>query len=263
MGKNQLVSRARLRVASWDRLDHPRWVTALLGRDFAALPNNNLGKPTPGFLAVNVALDLLEGISIVWLYAAIRPLYRPGAKTAVIAAFAWWFIVSFGDVTWCSFGFFPPNTVIPLMIGTLPALIVSTLAGCQVLQGINSCAVRFSFSRNLGKSEKVRPRAGSLWVYSIARITLQPSCITAWQRRQVYSQSLGLLLRFDILHTCFVKKQMIRFTLPCASTRIRTIAPRFGGGACLSALSRARCRCVSTLHERPVFGGCRVCHRTR
>lgn len=79
----------------------------------------------------NVVLDMLEGISIVWLYAAIRPLYRPGAKTAVIAAFAWWFIVSLGDATWCSFGFFPPSTVIPLMIGTLPALIVATLAGAK------------------------------------------------------------------------------------------------------------------------------------
>jgi hypothetical protein len=47
-------------------------VTSLLGRDFAALPNNHLGAPTPDFLVVNVVLDLLEGISILWLYAAIR-----------------------------------------------------------------------------------------------------------------------------------------------------------------------------------------------
>lgn len=88
-------------------------VTALLGRDFAALPNNHLGKPTPGFIILNAVLDLLEGISILWLYAAIRPRYGAGAKTAVIAAFAWWFIVTLGDATWCSFGFFPPSTVIP------------------------------------------------------------------------------------------------------------------------------------------------------
>ena len=106
-------------------------VTALLGRQFAALPNNRLGAPTSGFVLFNIVLDLLEGISILWLYAAIRPLYRPSAKTAVIAASAWWFIVSLGDATWCSFGFFPPSTVIPLMIGTLPALIVATLAGAK------------------------------------------------------------------------------------------------------------------------------------
>ena len=104
-------------------------VTALLGRNFAALPNNRLAAPTPGFVLLNVVLDLLEGISMLWLYAAIRPRYGAGAKTAVIAAFAWWFIVSLGDATWCSFGLFPPSTVVPLMIGTLPALILATLAG--------------------------------------------------------------------------------------------------------------------------------------
>jgi hypothetical protein len=106
-------------------------VTALLGRDFAALPNNHLGTPSPGFVLFNVGLDLLEGISVLWLYAAIRPRYGPGARTAIISAFAWWSIVSLGDAAWCSFGLFPPRTVIPLMIGTLPALILATTAGAR------------------------------------------------------------------------------------------------------------------------------------
>lgn len=105
------------------------FVTALLGRNFAALPGNRLGTPTTGFVVLNVVLDLFEGVSILWLYAAIRPLYRPRPGTAVVAAFAWWFIVTLTDVTWCSFGFFPPHTVVPLMIGTLPVLILATLAG--------------------------------------------------------------------------------------------------------------------------------------
>lgn len=109
-------------------------VTALLGREFAALPHNRLAAPTAGFVILNVAVDLLEGISILWLYAAIRPRYGPGAKTALIAAIAWWFIVTLGDATWCSFGFFPPGTVIPLMAGTLPALVVATLAGARFYQ---------------------------------------------------------------------------------------------------------------------------------
>jgi hypothetical protein len=106
-------------------------VTALLGRDFAALPNNHLAAPTPGFILFNAVLDLIEGVSILWLYAAIRPRYGPSAKTAVIAAAAWWFVVTLGDATWCSFGFFPPRTVVPLMAGTLPALILATLAGAR------------------------------------------------------------------------------------------------------------------------------------
>ena len=106
-------------------------VTALLGRDFAALPGNHLGSPTPGFIAFNAAIDLIEGISILWLYAASRPRFGGGAKTALIAVLAWWFVVSLGDATWCSFGFFPPRTVIPLMAGTLPALMIATLVGAR------------------------------------------------------------------------------------------------------------------------------------
>lgn len=104
-------------------------VTAVFGHDFAALPHNRLGAPSVGFVSLNAVLDLLEGISILWLYAAIRPRYGAGPKTAVIAAVAWWCIVSLGDVTWCSFGFFPASAVVPLMIGTLPALVLATLAG--------------------------------------------------------------------------------------------------------------------------------------
>jgi len=106
-------------------------VTALLGRDFAALPHNRLGTPTPGFILLNIVMDVLEGISILWLYAAIRPRFGPGAKTAIIAAFAWWVIVSLGDATWCSFGFFPASTVVPLMVGTLPALVLATIIGAR------------------------------------------------------------------------------------------------------------------------------------
>lgn len=62
-------------------------VTALPGRDFAALPHNRLGTPSPGFILFNAVLDLLEGISILWLYTVLRPLYGPGAKATIVAAF--------------------------------------------------------------------------------------------------------------------------------------------------------------------------------
>ena len=40
-------------------------VTALVGRGFAALPNNHLAHPTPGFILFNAAIDLIEGVSIL------------------------------------------------------------------------------------------------------------------------------------------------------------------------------------------------------
>lgn len=74
---------------------------------------------------------LLAGVIWIILGSAATALHGAGPKTAVIAAFAWWFIVGLGDATWCSFGFFPPRTVVPLMLGTLPALIVAALAGAR------------------------------------------------------------------------------------------------------------------------------------
>ena len=41
-------------------------------------------------VAVWVVSVLLFGIMLVWLYAAIRPRFGPGAKTAVIAAAFFW-----------------------------------------------------------------------------------------------------------------------------------------------------------------------------
>src|SRR5438876_1347903 len=40
-----------------------------------------------------VALDFVTGIGLLWVYAAIRPRFGPGAKTAVIAGVAVWFFV--------------------------------------------------------------------------------------------------------------------------------------------------------------------------
>ena len=106
-------------------------VTALLGRNFAAVPNNRLANPMPGFIFANVVLDLVEGISIIWLYGVLRPVYGVGVRAAFIAAVAWWFIATLVDATWCSFGFFPARTVIPLLIGTLPAVVIAALVGAK------------------------------------------------------------------------------------------------------------------------------------
>lgn len=106
-------------------------VTAALARDFIALPHNRLASPTPAFVVLNILVDLLTGVSMLWLYAAIRPRYGAGARTATIAAFASWFIVSLEDAAWCSFELFPARTIIPLIFGTLPALIVATLIGAK------------------------------------------------------------------------------------------------------------------------------------
>ena len=42
-------------------------------------------------------MPLLLGVSSMWLYAAIRPRWEPGPKTAVVARFFLWFFGSWLD----------------------------------------------------------------------------------------------------------------------------------------------------------------------
>ena len=46
----------------------------------------------PGFFAFVMVLTLVTGIFSIWFYAAIRPRYGPGPKTAVAAWIAIWII---------------------------------------------------------------------------------------------------------------------------------------------------------------------------
>ncbi|MGH9650321.1 MAG: hypothetical protein ACRD3I_07595 [Terriglobales bacterium] len=50
-------------------------------------------------LIFGVVFTVLWGISAIWLYAAIRPRYGPGPKTATIAALAIWFLSILASVS--------------------------------------------------------------------------------------------------------------------------------------------------------------------
>jgi hypothetical protein len=65
----------------------------------------------PGKIPVFIGIDFLLGIFLVWLYAAIRPRFGPGAGTAVkagvfmwlVATCMWYFFVAMGITTMSSF----------------------------------------------------------------------------------------------------------------------------------------------------------------
>ncbi len=64
--------------------------------DFAATMQA-LGKPAgamDSLVPLFVVVDFVYGIGLVWLYAAIRPRFGAGVKTAVIAGVAVWFFIS-------------------------------------------------------------------------------------------------------------------------------------------------------------------------
>ena len=98
-------------------------VTILVGHDFAAaVPGNRLAAPSGGLVTFLFLVNLLEGIWAMWLYAAIRPRYGAGPKTAVAAGISWWVISSLIDATRGSFGFVPVQAHWPAVAASLPAI---------------------------------------------------------------------------------------------------------------------------------------------
>jgi hypothetical protein len=49
---------------------------------------------TGSAMATSIAMDLILGIALVWTYAAIRPRFGPGPRTAVYAALLFWVLAS-------------------------------------------------------------------------------------------------------------------------------------------------------------------------
>lgn len=77
-----------------------------------------------------VILDFLYGIFLIYLYAAIRPRFGPGARTAVIAGLLVWFgaglLHSLGEM---QMGLFPQRVYVIGVVVALIALPVAAIVG--------------------------------------------------------------------------------------------------------------------------------------
>ncbi|MEO8194208.1 MAG: hypothetical protein ABI681_10165 [Gemmatimonadales bacterium] len=82
-----------------------------------------------GQMAAYVVMDLIVGIILVWTYAAIRPRFGPGAKTAIYAAIPFWLFGSIVSSGFMQMGMMSSGTWWTLGIIWLVCLIVSTAAG--------------------------------------------------------------------------------------------------------------------------------------
>lgn len=83
-------------------------------------------------LAGWLTYDFVAGIVLVWLYAAIRPRFGPGARTAVIAGLALWFITHLAFAAWVFTGLYSLGIVAASTVGGLVAGVAGALAGCAL-----------------------------------------------------------------------------------------------------------------------------------
>ena len=94
---------------------------------------------TGEFGAVQIAslaiIALLYGVALIWIYAAIRPRFGPGPKTAIIAGLTMWFVAYF---LVCAYviviGVYPTGLLIAAVVWGLFELPIAALAGAWLYQ---------------------------------------------------------------------------------------------------------------------------------
>ncbi|HEX9688267.1 MAG TPA: hypothetical protein VGB47_04245 [Thermoanaerobaculia bacterium] len=81
-------------------------------------------------MAVWILWGFLAGIAAVWLYAAIRPRYGPGPRTAAIAGIGAWFFAGFlSNLAMLNVGLFPQRIIMIGLVWSLVEMIVATVVG--------------------------------------------------------------------------------------------------------------------------------------
>ena len=99
----------------------------ILGMDMDAwLAAHSLHEPP---MWVFIVIDILLGIMAVWLYAAIRPRFGPGAKTAAIAAAFMWFLFALTYFGLHMMALFTQGDYMKMAAWGLVQVFVATLAG--------------------------------------------------------------------------------------------------------------------------------------
>ena len=88
---------------------------------------------TPGLTTTSmtgwVLVDFLLGILTIWLYAAIRPRFGPGAKTALVAGLAVWFATHLFFASYAFNGLYSWELVCSSSFGALIGGLAGALAG--------------------------------------------------------------------------------------------------------------------------------------
>jgi len=101
------------------------------------------GFPQPGnrFLVIAIAITFILGIVIVFGYAAIRPRFGPGPKTAIIAAlFAWFGVVLYQNIIAGGLGMVPGNTLLLVLGWEIVEYVLATLVGAALYKETSDTA---------------------------------------------------------------------------------------------------------------------------
>lgn len=104
---------------------------AVLGKQSEeAMKRLNVEPPGGGTIGLYVGLTFLVGIALVWGYAAIRPRFGPGPKTAVIAGvFVWLLSRLLPSIIYMVSGMLPGSLVMTAAAWGFVEVLLAALAG--------------------------------------------------------------------------------------------------------------------------------------
>lgn len=97
----------------------------------AAMAEHNISMDqSPAVMAIYLLIGFAYGIFALWLYAAIRPRYGAGAKTAVYAGLAVWFLgYLMASLSFVLLGIFPTQMFAVSSTIGLVEIVGGTVAG--------------------------------------------------------------------------------------------------------------------------------------
>jgi hypothetical protein len=79
-----------------------------------------------------IGVDFLFGIAALWIYAAIRPRFGPGPKTALLAGAATWFIAALAYSSYYLNRLFSLELFCLLAVIELVSMVIGTMAGAKL-----------------------------------------------------------------------------------------------------------------------------------
>jgi hypothetical protein len=108
----------------------------LMREEFAAnaarLGLDAASQEAPAVIATWVAVDFIFGLVVVFLYAAVRPRFGPGPKTAIYAGLVIWVIGACLLLGFTQSGIFTMSIFTKMLIPTLVNSLVGAVAGAAV-----------------------------------------------------------------------------------------------------------------------------------
>jgi len=112
----------------------------VLRRDWAeAMKALGRSAMAPSALVVFVIWGFLVGISAIWLYAAARPRFGPGVKTAALTGFAFWvFAYALPTLGNWALGLFPKRLLVIGVLVGLVEVILASVAGAWLYKEVSA-----------------------------------------------------------------------------------------------------------------------------